>query len=117
MKYKIWDRKEDLITPSGKIFTPEEWIQKFPVAAKVDTVISGGVINGSMFAIFEQMKQDYESQGIDFSKCKTNQDVLNKIEEIENERANTPAEPVVTDQTRIADALEDLVVLQLADAM
>ena len=114
MKYRIWDKETQVITPNGKIFTAEEWIAKYPIAAldNVDVVCGGGLFNGAIFGVYEDMKERYAKMGCDFDGCETKQDCLNKMEEFEDEQNNTT---IITDQTRIADALEDLVVLNMPD--
>ena len=112
MKYQIWDKVSNVITPSGEVFTPEQWIAKYPVANILDTVCGGGDVNGSFFGIYSQMVEMYESFGCDFTGCETQQDYLNAIEEFENIQNE---QPIYDDNTRIADALEDLVVLNMPD--
>ena len=51
--------------------------------------------------------------GCDFSGCTTDEDYLAAIEAFEDA---PPADTGVSDQTRIADALEDMVALSLPDA-
>ena len=111
-RYAIWNKKDKVITPIGEVLTPEQWIGRYPVAEVLDTVLSGETINGAFFGVYQQMVDMYAADGCDFSDCTTQQEHLDKIEEYENTK-NTPSEETtVTDQSRIADALEDLVVLQ-----
>lgn len=113
-RYAIWDKETDVITPIGEILTPEQWIKRYPVAAKLTTVCSAGDINGGFFGVLSQMKLMYENDGADFSEATTDEEILEVIEAFEDERNAQPVDegPIVTDETRIADALEDLVVLQ-----
>ena len=112
MRYKIWDKVSNVITPSGKVFTPEEWIEKYPVANSLDTICGGSEVNGNVFGVYSQFVEMYENQGCDFTGCVTKQDFLDRIEVFEDERND---EIAVNDNTRIADALEDLVVLNMPD--
>lgn len=112
MKYQIWDKVSDVITPSSNVFTAEEWIREHPAAGIVDTICSAGEVNGAVFGIYSQFVSMKEAEGCDFTGCVTKQDYLDRIEEFENERNN---QPVLDDNTRIADALEDLVVLNMPD--
>ena len=114
MKYQIWDKESNVIVPTGKIFTAEQWKAKYPIAnvEGIDIVCGGGVINGNIFAVYDDFKAMYEEQGCDFSECETKQECLNAIEEFENSKNE---EYTINDQTRIADALEDLVVLNMPD--
>lgn len=110
-KYALWNKTDNIITPVGEVLSPEEWISRYPIAGQIDTVCGGGVINGAYFGIYASMIEMYENEGCDFSKCTSKQECLDAIEAFENERSemvNTYVEP----NSRIADALEDLVVMQ-----
>ena len=109
-RYAIWDKETDVITPIGEILTPQEWIERYPVARILTTVCSQGDINGGFFGVLSQMKQMYENDGADFSEATTDEEVLEVIEAFEDSR-NREASDYISDQTRTADALEDLVVL------
>ncbi len=113
MKYQIWNKTDNIITPIGEVLSPEQWIERFPMARVVDIVIGGGVINGACCMEYTSFKESYEKMGCDFSQCVTKQDCLDAIEAFEDAQ-NVPVE-VISDQTRIADALEDLVVLNMPD--
>lgn len=108
-RYKIWNKEDKIITPVGEVLTPDEWIKRYPVANVLDTVCSGETINGAFFGIYNQMVEMYTRMGCDFSACTTQQEYLDAIEAFEDNQ-NTSQEVAVTDQSRIADALEDLVV-------
>jgi hypothetical protein len=112
-RYKIWDKKSDIITPIGEVLTPMQWIERYPVSNILPTVCGGGVINGSFFAIYDEMINMYIKQGCDFSECITEQDHLNKIEEFED-NLNKPNDDVTTEE-RTASALEALVLLNMED--
>ena len=56
----------------------------------------------------------YRKAGCDFSSCTTDEDYLAAIEAFEDKPPM--ADAGVSDQTRIADALEDMVALSLPDA-
>ena len=114
-KYIIWDEISDVYTPSGEKFTAEMWLERYPIA-KLETeflVISGGSYNGAYCVVFADMLDHYEKMGCDFSACDENdkQTYLDAIEAFEDARNEAMAH-VVTDETRTADALEDLVLLQ-----
>ena len=112
MKYQIYDNVSDVITPSGKVFTAEEWLAKYPWAKTHKMIISTGVINGAVAYVFDDYVNDLKNNGVDFSECKCVEDYLRKIEEFEDGlRKITESEESV--QERIANALEDLVVLQM----
>lgn len=86
MRYKIWDKKTDILTLSGELHTPEGWMNVHPITQYVDTVISGGEINGAYFDIYSQLKERWEKNGLDFSNCKTQQEVLDLIEQTEDKQ-------------------------------
>ena len=113
-RYQIWDKQSPVITPSGAVFTAEEWKNKYP-AAKLDSIVvvcSAGEINGGFYGTLGQMKQNYGNQGVDFSNAHTSEEILQTIEDWEDQKseeakaaaqeaANTP-----TTEERIAAALE-----------
>lgn len=107
-RYSIWDKQSVVITPSGEIFTAEQWIDRYPVAALPNITVVGaaGEINGGYFGTLGQMVQMYKQQGCDFSDCTTDVETLERIEEFED-FLNTPEEPdESTPEERIAAALE-----------
>ena len=103
-RYQIWDKTSDIYTPSGDMFTAEQWLARFSWARIPDVkmVINNGVINGGVAMEFEGMKQMYEKMGCDFSTCVTDQDYLDVIEAFEG----TPVEAEPTAEERIAAAME-----------
>ena len=105
-KYSIWDKKSYVITPAGHVFTPEQWIEKYPVAGVDGIVIVGsaGAVNGGLFGILANMIQMCEAQGADFSACTTPEEALEVIEAFEDEMNSRPVEP--TPEERQAQALE-----------
>lgn len=112
-KYVIWDEVSDVYTPSGEKFTAEKWLDRYQIA-RLETeflVVSGGAYNGAFCAVYSDFVDLYESLGCDFTGCVEKQDYLDAIEAFEKamNQANTN---IITDQTRTADALEDLVLLQ-----
>ena len=81
-RYAIWDKKTPIITPIMEVLTPEQWIERYPVAAleHITVVCSAGEINGGFFGTLGQMMQMYEAQGCDFSACTTPEEVLETLE-------------------------------------
>lgn len=110
-RYKIWDKTSNVVTPIGEVLTAEQWIQRYPIAAQLTTVVADGDINGGFFGVLSQMRRMAEDAGADFSEATTDEQVLQVIEDFEDAQAEA-AKNIVTDETRTADALEDLVVLQ-----
>ena len=98
-RYAIWNKQDPVLTPSGKIFTAEQWKEKFPIAKleNITIVCGGGEINGSFFGTLGQMKELYGAQGCDFTGCETGQAVLEAIEAFENAR-NAPREGVSNEE-------------------
>lgn len=94
-KYAIWNKKDDVYTPSGEKFTAQQWIARYPIAEvpTVSVVCAGGVINGAFFGILSEMVDMYAKMGCDFSACEADQDYLDAIEAFEDEM-NAPVEVV-----------------------
>ena len=130
-KYSLWDKQSPVITPSGEIFTADQWIERYPIAAleNIHIVGAAGVINGGIFGVLEQMIAEAQSQGCEFDEGLTPLECLERIEEFEEEieaemqikmqedklaEEQALMESIIENQ-RIADALEDLVVLQMPD--
>lgn len=130
-KYQIWNRTDTIITPSGAVFTPEQWIAKHPIAGieTIKTVISGGTINGALLYEFTGFVERMEKQGCDFSECTTDEEYLSAIEAFEEAQAIAAAEAAAAEaeaeaaaaaenaenQARIAAALEAQVLMSLPD--
>lgn len=114
-RYVIWDEVSDVYTPSGEVFSAEEWLNRYPIArlASEYLVISGASYNGGFCMVYSDMVDIYEKMGCDFSECGTDMQAhLDAIEAYED-FMNTPVEEeTISDATRTADALEDLVLLQ-----
>lgn len=105
-RYAIWDKKSPIITPVGEVLTPEQWIERYPVAGldSITVICAAGEINGGFFGTLGQMKAMYENDGADFSECTTDQDVLDVIEAFEI-AMNTPSDEPSAEE-RIAAAME-----------
>lgn len=94
MRYAIWNKKDNIITPVGEVLTAEQWIQRYPVAGVdgIDVVCSAGVINGGFFGVLAQMVQMYENNGCDFSSCTTAEEKLQAMEDFDKAAAEAAAE-------------------------
>ena len=94
MRYAIWNKKDNIITPVGEVLTAEQWIQRYPVAGVdgIDVVCSAGVINGGFFGVLAQMVQTYENNGCDFSSCATAEEKLQAMEDFDKAAAKATAE-------------------------
>ena len=105
-RYAIWNKTDPIITPIGEVLTPEQWIERYPVAGlnTITVVCAAGEVNGAFFGTLGQMVQMYEAQGCDFSTCTTAKDKLEAIEAFEDAMNAPYTEP--TSEERIAAALE-----------
>lgn len=86
-RFAIWDKKSDVITPVGEIFTAEEWMVRYPVARldSITVICAAGEINGGIFDTLGQMVMRYEDEGCDFTGCDTPEEKLAVIEAFEDE--------------------------------
>ena len=109
-RYAIWDKQTSIITPIFEVFTPKQWMERYPVAKldSITVICSAGEINGGFFGTMNQMVQIYEKQGCDFSTCTTDEEKLNAIEAFEDarEEAIKTARKEPSAEEPIASALE-----------
>lgn len=123
MRYQIWDKKSNIITPIGEVLTPEQWVKRYPMAGVdgIKTIISGGVINGAVLMEFTGTVENFAKRGCDFSACETDQDYLDAIEAFEDNQnaaittSAAAAAAIPTADERIAAALEAQVMMSLPD--
>ena len=110
-RFKIWDKKTPIITPTGEYLTPEQWIGRYPAAGKdfITVLCGAGEINGSIFATLGQTVMDYEKLGCDFSACKTDEEKLAVIEAFDDTRAAAELEAMAE-----AKSKEELTAMSLA---
>ena len=115
-RYQIWAKKSNVITPIGEVLTPEQWIDRYPMAGVdgIDLIIGGGTINGSVCMEYTQTVDMFEKAGCDFSACTTKEEVLDVIEAFEDAQ-NEAAANSVSNEERIASALEAQVMMSLPD--
>jgi len=109
-RYAIWNKIDPIITPIGEVLTPEQWINRYPVAGveTITVVCAAGEINGAFFGTLGQMVQMYEAQGADFSACETAEDKLAVIEAFEDEMNAPSTEPTAEErQTAALEAIAD----------
>lgn len=113
-RYKIYDNESNVLTYAGEDLTAEEWLARYPWGRVTKMIVGGGVINGACALIFDDYVETMRKAGCDFSECETDEDYLAAIEAFED---NPPVveDDSVSDQARIADTLEDLVVLNMPD--
>ena len=87
-RYAIWNKKDPIITPSGEVFTAEQWTERFPVAGlnSVTVLCASGEVNGAIFSTLGSKTAEYERYGCDFSKCNTAEEKLAVIEAFDDAR-------------------------------
>lgn len=129
-RYIIWDHVSPVITPSGEVFTAQEWEDRYPAAQLIPYVMAGGDMNGALMQSYGTLKDMYARQGCDFTGLADGQAVLDKIEWFEDAQAEAAAEAAEAARQaeaeaeaaaadlaqREVEALEDLVVLNMPDA-
>lgn len=108
-RYAIWNKQDLILTPIGEVMTPEQWIERYPIAGvpTVTVVCAAGEINGGFFGTLGQMTQMYEAQGADFSACVTAEDKLAVIEAFEDAQ-NTPDPNAVSNEELTATSLASI---------
>ena len=113
-RYQIWDKVSNVYTPSGNMYTAEEWINKYKwinIPGMVP-VMSAGNINGAMIADLASMKKNAIAQGCVFEDDLSDEQVLEAIEAWEDQKAAEAKEAAAeaantpTTEERIAAALE-----------
>ena len=114
-RYVIWNKTDDVYTPSGEKFTAQEWFERYPIAEldSVKVVCAGGVLNGAFFGVLSEMVDMYQKSGCDFSDCIGDQDYLDAIEAFEDEMNTPNTEP--SSEERTAAALEFIAMSSLPD--
>jgi hypothetical protein len=109
-RYQIWNKTDNIYTlapdENGKgVFTPEEWIAKYPWAAipGMKCIIGGGQINGTVMIQFDQYVDMYRNV-LDFTDM-TDDEILAAIEDYEMNPPPPPEMPPSPEE-RMAAALE-----------
>lgn len=85
-RYAIWDKQEEIITPSGEVFTAEQWMERYPAFKlnRITAICAAGEINGGIAETLGSLVQMYETRGIDFSNCNSAEEKLELIEAFED---------------------------------
>jgi len=109
MRYRIWNKTDEIYTPGagpdGKSrFTAQEWLAKYPWAniPGVKAIIGGGPINGTVMMEFDATKEHYKRMGAGIEDGMADAEILQAIEDFED--APPASEP--SPEERIAAALE-----------
>ena len=107
-RYAIWDKQSQIITPSGAVFTAEEWMERYPVAKlpNITVLCARGEMNGAFFGTLNSMKELYENEGCDFSGCTTGDEILDRMQEFDDEKH--AQEPEISNEAITADALTSI---------
>lgn len=112
-RYSIWDKQTPVQVPTGAIFTPEQWIEKYPIAgvptiyAVIGAPIEEGLANGCFFGTLGQMVKMAENEGADFSNAKTPEEKLEVFEAWEDAR-NQPDPDYISNEELSATALASI---------
>lgn len=113
-RYQIWNKTDDIYTPSGRMFTAQEWADMYPwvkiPGAKM--IITTGIINGGTAMEFEATKANYIRMGANITDGMTDEEVLSAIEAFED---NPPHANEPSVEERTAAALEFLALNSLPD--
>lgn len=110
MRYQIWNKTDEIYTPSGAHFTAQEWKDKYPwiniPGAKM--IITTGLINGGAAMEWGATVALYKSQGANITDDMSDEQVLAAIEDFED---NPPVSDEPSSEERIAAALEAQVLM------
>lgn len=111
--YQFWDGVSDICTPSGDMFTAQQWRDRhaWVKVPGAKMIVSAGVINGGVAMEFTATKDLYKKLGANITDAMTDEEVLSAIEEYED---NPPAGEPTTEE-RTAAALEFLAMNSLPD--
>lgn len=115
MRYQVWNKTDEIYTPSGAHFTAQEWKDKYPwiniPGAKM--IITSGIINGGAAMEWGATVALYKSQGANITDDMTDDEVLAAIEDFED---NPPVSDEPSSEERISAALEAQVLMATSDA-
>ena len=113
MQYQIWNKLDDIITPSGAQFTAQEWADRYPWAKLpgVKMVITAPPINGGCAMEYSATVAHYKKAGAAITDGMTDQEVLAAIEDFED----NPPDPGPSVEERTVAALEFLALNSLPD--
>lgn len=112
-RYQIWNKTDDIYTPSGAHFTAAEWAGQYPwvniPGAKM--IITTGIINGGAAMEFTATVEHYKRMGAAVTDSMTDAEILATIEDFED----NPPDPGPSVEERTAAALEFLAMNSLPD--
>lgn len=98
-KYAIWNKKDDVIVPTGQVFTAEQWMERWPMFRldRIVAVCADDEINGAFAGTLGQMVKMAQNDGWDFSTCNTDAEKLTCYEAWEDAK-NAPSTEVSNEE-------------------
>lgn len=115
-RYQIWNKIDDIYTigpnpATGEcFFTAQEWANKHSwiKAPGAKMIIGKGIINGTHAMEFEKTVESYVRNGLVLQENMTDEEILEAIEYFED---HPPVDETITNEERIAAALEAQVMM------
>lgn len=104
MRYQIWNKTDDIYTPSGVRSTAAQWVEQYPWMNIPDAkmIITAGIINGGAAMEFTATVEHYRKLGAAITDDMTDEEVLAAIEDFEDH----PPQGEPSAEERIAAAME-----------
>ncbi|MBQ4232662.1 MAG: hypothetical protein II699_05225 [Lachnospiraceae bacterium] len=120
MHYKIWNKRDDIVTPTGNVYSAHLWLNKFPIAQlpNAHMVIEDALINGSIFMEYSGFIKNYPT--IDFTGLTPEEGIaaINEWEDTPHPAPEPEPTPYIpSTNERIAASLEALVMLEMEDVV
>lgn len=115
-RYKIWNKTDDIYTPSGQKFTASQWMSRYTWAAipGVKMLITDGVINGGVAIELGQCVAALNERGAQIAIDGLTDDEICAAIESAEDALNAPDNTPSTDE-RIAAALEAQNLMSMPD--
>lgn len=115
-RYQIWNKVDNIITPSGAQFSAIEWANQYPWSKLpgVKMVITTPPINGGCALEYGGMVEQYKKMGCVIDDTMSDNEVLSAIEDFED---NPPYADEPSNEERIAAAMEAQVLLMSPSEM
>lgn len=114
MKYKIWNKTENLVTPTMKVLTPQDVFEQYPAASlpNFKFIVCDAPISMSVFMEFENTKSQYKNLGAEIEDSMTDEEVLNAITEFEERPQSTEPTP----EERLASMKEFEIMMKIVES-
>lgn len=113
-RYQIWNKTDDIYTPSGAHFSAEEWADRYAwikiPGAKM--IITTPPINGGAALEWNATIEQYKRSGAAITDGMSDEEVLAAIEKFED---NPPGSDEPSIEERTAAALEFIALTSLPD--